>query len=78
MLKQNKCTACHGMTKKIVGPGFAEITAKYKGDPNAEAHLIDVVANGGSGVWGGTMPPHGHIKAEYIKTMVQTILTGAK
>ncbi len=78
MLKQNKCTACHGMTKKIVGPGFSEITAKYKGDSKAEAHLIDVVTNGGSGVWGGTMPPHGHIKAEYIKTMVQSILTGAK
>lgn len=78
MLKQNKCTACHGMTKKIVGPGFSEVTAKYKGDATAEAHLIDVVTNGGSGVWGGTMPPHGHIKAENIKTMVQTILSGAQ
>ena len=78
MLKQNKCTACHGMTKKIVGPGFSEIAAKYKGDANAEARLIGVVTNGGSGVWGGSMPPHGHIKAENIKTMVQAILSGAK
>ena len=78
MLKQNKCTACHGMTKKIIGPGFAEVTAKYKGDAKAEAHLIDVVTNGGSGVWGGTMPPHGHIKADHIKTMVEWILTGGK
>jgi len=78
MLKQNKCTACHGMTKKIVGPGFSEITAKYKGDAKAEAYLIGVVTNGVSGVWGGSMPPHGHIKAENIKTMVQTILSGAK
>jgi cytochrome c len=78
LLKQNKCTACHGMTKKIVGPGFAEVTAKYKGDATAEAHLIDVVTNGGSGVWGGTMPPHGHIKAENIKTMVKAILAGDK
>lgn len=78
MLKQNKCTACHGMTKKIVGPGFAEVTAKYKGDAKAEAHLINVVTNGGSGVWGGSMPPHGHIKAENIKTMVKSILAGDK
>lgn len=78
MLKQNKCTACHGMTKKIVGPGFSEITAKYKGDAGAEARLIGVVTNGGSGVWGGSMPPHGHIKADNIKTMVQWILSGAK
>jgi len=78
LLKQNKCTACHGMTKKIVGPGFAEVTAKYKGDATAEAHLIDVVTNGGSGVWGGTMPPHGHIRADHIKTMVKAILAGDK
>lgn len=78
MLKQNKCTACHGMTKKIVGPGFAEVTAKYKGDATAEAHLISVVTNGGSGVWGGSMPPHGHIKAENIKKMVKAILAGEK
>jgi len=78
MLKQNKCTACHGMTKKIIGPGFSEITAKYKGDATAEARLIEVVTNGGSGVWGGSMPPHGHIKAENIKTMVRAILSGAK
>jgi S-disulfanyl-L-cysteine oxidoreductase SoxD len=78
MLKQNKCTACHGMTKKVVGPGFAEVAAKYKGDPKAESYLINVVTNGGSGVWGGSMPPHGHIKAENIKTMVEAILSGAK
>lgn len=78
LLKQNKCTACHGMTKKVVGPGFAEITAKYKGDANAEAHLIKVVTNGGTGVWGGSMPAQGHIKAEHIKTMVKAILAGEK
>lgn len=78
MLKQYKCTACHGMTKKIIGPGFAEITAKYKGDASAEVHLIGVVTNGGSGVWDGTMPPHGHLQAAQIKTMVKSILAGSK
>lgn len=78
MLKQNKCTACHGMTKKIIGPAFSDITAKYKGDAAAEARLIGVVTNGGSGVWDGTMPPHGHLKPAHIKSMVQSILAGAK
>lgn len=80
MIKQNKCTACHGMTNKIVGPGFSEVAAKYKGDPKAEAHLIDVVTNGGSGVWGSAaMPAHGGaIKADHIKSMVEAILSGAK
>jgi len=78
MLKQNKCTACHGMAKKIIGPGFADVSAKYKNDPGAEAHLIGVVTNGGSGVWDGTMPPHGHLKAAHIKSMVQSILAISK
>ena len=25
LLARNACTACHGMTNKIVGPGFAEL-----------------------------------------------------
>lgn len=78
MLKQNKCMACHGMDKKIVGPGMSEIAAKYKGDAGAEARLIGVVKKGGSGVWGGTMPAHGNLKDEHIKKMVQSILTIAK
>ena len=76
LIKQYKCTTCHGMTNKVIGPGFAEITAKYKGDASAEDHLINVVKNGGSGVWGGSMPPHGHIKDGDIKKIVQWVLTG--
>ena len=76
IINQYKCTTCHGMTKKVIGPGFAEITAKYKGDAKADAHLANVIKNGGSGVWGGSMPPHGHIKDDDIKKSVQWILTG--
>lgn len=78
LLKQHKCTACHGMTNKIVGPGFKEIAVKSKGKAGEEARLITVVQKGGSGVWGGSMPPHGHIKDEQIKSMVQSILNMAK
>ena len=77
LIKQYKCTACHGMTNKVVGPGFAEVTSKYKGDAKAEAHLINVIKNGGTGVWGsGYMPPHGHIKDNDIKKIVDWVLTG--
>ncbi len=76
LIKQYKCSSCHTMTKKMIGPGFAEITVKYKGDAKAEAHLSSVIKNGGGGVWGGFMPPHGHIKDADIKKIVQTILSG--
>ncbi|HQS56755.1 MAG: cytochrome C [Gallionellales bacterium 35-53-114] len=78
LLKQYKCTACHGVSNKIVGPGFKEIAVRYKGDAGAEARLSNVVKNGGGGVWGGSMPAHGNLKDEHIKSMIQWILTSAK
>lgn len=74
LLKQNQCISCHGMTNKVVGPGFKEVADKYKGDASAETRLIGVVKNGGSGVWGGVMPAHAHIKDEQVKSMIQYIL----
>lgn len=78
MLKKASCTACHGVSNKIVGPGFTQIAAKYKGDAGAEARLIGVVKNGGGGNWGGSMPAHGNLKDADIKTMIQWILASAK
>ena len=76
LVKQYKCSGCHGMTKKVVGPGFAEVTAKYKGNAKAEAHLLNVIKNGGSGVWGSAMPAQGHVKDSDSKKIVDWILTG--
>ncbi|MGV3743080.1 MAG: c-type cytochrome [Burkholderiaceae bacterium] len=77
--KQNSCTACHGVTNKIVGPGFTEIAAKYKGDSGAANRLFDKVKKGSSGVWGPVpMPAQAHVKDEDIKSVVNWILQGAK
>ena len=45
------CVACHAKDKKLVGPSFQEIAAKYKGQDVA-AKLMDKVRKGGSGVFG--------------------------
>jgi cytochrome c len=45
------CMACHAKDKKIVGPSFTEIAAKYKGQ-NVTAQLVEKVRKGGSGVFG--------------------------
>jgi cytochrome c len=59
LLKKNGCTACHATDKKIVGPAYVDVAAKYKGEPKAKAYLIDKVKKGGSGVWGPVpMPPN--------------------
>ena len=45
------CMACHTKDKKIVGPSFKDIAAKYKGQ-DVVAKLMDKVRKGGSGVFG--------------------------
>lgn len=75
--KKNNCTACHAIDKKVVGPAWADVAKKYKGDAGAEAKLITKVSKGGSGVW-GSMPmpandPTGTKQAD-IKELVKFIL----
>lgn len=45
------CMACHAKDKKLVGPAFKDIAAKYKGQ-NVTATLMEKVRKGGSGVYG--------------------------
>ena len=69
------CTTCHGIDKKVIGPTYKDVAAKYKGNKGAEADLIKKVKAGSKGVWGEVpMPPNAHVKDEDIKTIVQWIL----
>jgi cytochrome c len=53
---KSKCTTCHQMDKKVLGPSFKQIAAKYKGQKNAEAMLADSMLKGAKGKWGGKVP----------------------
>lgn len=46
------CFACHQKDKKLVGPAYKDVAAKYKGQADAVAKLSEKVRKGGSGVWG--------------------------
>ena len=46
------CMACHAKDKKMVGPSFKDIAAKYKGQGDVVAKLMEKVRKGGSGVFG--------------------------
>lgn len=73
---KNNCMACHQVDKKVVGPAFKEVAAKYKGDKTAEAKLADKVKKGGTGVWGQIpMPPNAQVKDEDIKKLVHWVLS---
>jgi cytochrome c551/c552 len=77
--KQNACVACHGITNKVVGPGFTQIAAKYKDTADAEAVLFGKLKTGSSGTWGPVpMPSQAHVKDEELKTILSWIMAGAK
>ena len=70
------CLACHAVDKKLVGPAYKEVAAKYAGQADAEAKLIQKVKNGGSGVWGSVpMPPNPQVSDQDVKTLVDWILS---
>ena len=76
LAQKSGCLACHGVEKKVLGPSYKEVAAKYKSDKGAEAKLVAKVKAGGSGVWGPVpMPPHPQVKDEDIKTIVQWVLS---
>ena len=53
------CMACHMVDKKLVGPPYQQVAAKYKGQ-NAAAQLAEKVRTGGKGVYGPIpMSPNG-------------------
>lgn len=79
LIKKSGCNACHLNDKKLVGPAYQEVAAKYKGDAGAAAKLATKVKAGGSGVWGPVpMPPHPQVAEADIKTMITYILAMKK
>ncbi len=76
LAQKHNCLLCHSVDKKVVGPAYKDVAAKYKGDPNAFDTLVKKVKNGGSGVWGTVpMPPNSAVPDEDIKTLVKWILS---
>lgn len=77
LAQKSGCLACHSVDKKIIGPAYKDVAAKYKGNKEAEAKLVEKVKKGGSGTWGPMpMPANSpNVKDEDIKTLVQWVLS---
>ncbi len=76
-LTKGGCMACHAKDKKLVGPAFKDIAAKYKGQGDAVAKLSEKVRKGGAGVWGPIpMPANGpdKISDADLKLAIEAIL----
>jgi len=76
LMQKSGCAACHAIEKKVVGPAYQDVAAKYKSDKDALAKLSDKVKKGGVGVWGDVpMPPNVQVSDADIKDLVGWILT---
>lgn len=76
LAQKNGCLACHAVDKKLVGPSYKDVAAKYKGKKDAVAALSAKVKNGGAGVWGPVpMPANAKVADTEIQTIVKWILT---
>ncbi|WP_333699829.1 c-type cytochrome [Rivihabitans pingtungensis] len=74
LAKQHNCLSCHSVDKKVVGPSYKDIAAKYKGQ-SVEAMLIDKVKHGSKGVYGPIpMPANANVPDADVKTLVKWIL----
>ena len=76
LAKKHNCLACHSVDKKVVGPSYKDVAAKYRGDKAAEAKLFEKIKKGGVGVWGQIpMPPNSTVPDEDIKALVKWVLS---
>ena len=76
LLKDKACLACHTVDKKLVGPSYKEVAAKYKSRKDAEAYLVKKIKAGSTGVWGPVpMPPNATVNDGDAKTLAKYILT---
>ena len=76
MLRKHNCVACHQNERKMVGPSYKDIAAKYSADPAAAEKLAGKIRQGGAGVWGQMpMPPHPQLSEADALKLARYVLT---
>ena len=76
LAQKKNCMACHAIDKKLVGPAYKDVAAKYAGQKDAVDKLAAKVVKGGAGVWGAVpMPANPQVTEAEAKQLVQWILT---
>ena len=70
------CMACHAVDKKLVGPSYKDVAAKYAGQKDAVDKLAAKIVKGGAGVWGPVpMPANAQVNEADAKKLAAWVLT---
>jgi cytochrome c len=75
LARERGCMTCHGMVRKAVGPGFAQIAERYRADDTAAARLQGKIRNGAVGNWGRViMPRQPKVSEEEARALAAWVL----
>jgi len=76
LAQKKNCLACHATDKKLVGPAYKEVAAKYAGQKDAVAKLAEKIQKGGVGAWGQVpMPANPQVNADEAKQLATWVLS---
>lgn len=76
LAKSKNCMACHSVDKKLVGPSYKDVAAKYSGQAGAADKLAERIMKGSSGVWGPVpMPANAQVNADDAKKLANWVLS---
>ena len=76
LAQKNACMACHAVDKKLVGPSYKDVAAKYAGQKDAVDKLAAKIIKGGGGVWGPVpMPANAQVSEADAKKLAAWVMT---
>jgi len=76
LANKSGCLGCHAVATKLVGPAYKDVAAKYAGQADAQAMLMQSIRNGSVGKWGELpMPAHPKISDIDLKKLAAWVLS---
>ncbi len=70
------CMACHAVDRKVVGPAFKAVAARYAGQGDATTYLANKITKGSAGAWGVVpMPPNAQVGDADARKLAEWILS---
>ena len=77
LFAKHNCTACHGVDRKVLGPGMQEVAKKHAGRADRVEYLAGKIVGGAAGTWGAIPMPAQNIPKADAQALAQWIAAGA-
>ncbi|MCA6217631.1 c-type cytochrome [Ideonella sp. B7] len=75
---RKNCLACHAVDRKLVGPSYQDVAARYAGQKDVVSRLAEKIQKGGAGAWGPVPMPANPVTPEEAKALATWVLSHKK